>query len=86
MERRELESLFKNDLLKVKVLPNSSTTGISEYDPSKEELKIKLNAPPEKGKANQELITFFKKIYKIDIEIVKGHSNRNKIIRKKKTL
>lgn len=82
MERHELEALFRNSLLKVRVIPNSSTDQIAGFDSDKGELKIRVKAPPEKGRANKELIKFFKKRYSMDIKIVKGLSSRSKIIKK----
>ncbi|MCK4670288.1 MAG: YggU family protein [Nanoarchaeota archaeon] len=84
MERHGLEGLFEGNLLKVKVIPNSSNNEIVGYDNEKKELKIKLKAQPEKGKANHELILFFKKNLGLNIEIVKGRTTRKKIVRMKK--
>lgn len=46
-------------------------------------LKIKLKSPPVKNAANEELIRFLAeklKIPKLNIEIVKGHAQKRKII------
>jgi len=46
-------------------------------------LRIKLSAPPVKGKANRELIAFLGQLLDISkdsINIVKGHTTRNKIV------
>ncbi len=45
--------------------------------------KIKVAAPPDKGKANQELISFLAGrlgIRRSDIELVRGASSRHKIL------
>jgi uncharacterized protein (TIGR00251 family) len=46
-------------------------------------LSIKISAPPVKGKANKELISFLSQrlaLGKGRIDIIKGHTTRNKII------
>lgn len=82
MERISLEQYVEkggdNKYLRIKVIPNSAKTEISKWDG--ENLKIKIKASPEKGKANSELVKFFKKEYKKDIKIVKGANSRNKLI------
>ena len=48
-----------------------------------EVLQVKVAAPPVKGKANQELIAFLSKVLGISksrIGIIRGHTNRNKVI------
>ena len=46
-------------------------------------LQVRIAAPPVKGKANRELITFLSKalgIGKDSLTIAKGHTSRNKVI------
>jgi uncharacterized protein (TIGR00251 family) len=46
-------------------------------------LRVKVSAPPVKGKANGELIAFLSKtlgVSKSSISIIKGHTSRNKLI------
>ena len=46
-------------------------------------LMVKVSAPPVKGKANKELIAFlsrFLDVSKSQIDIIKGHTTRKKII------
>lgn len=65
----------------IKVIPKSSQNQIIEQ--KDDFLKIKLKAIPEKGKANDELIKFLSKHFKIpksNINIIKGQTNKNKII------
>lgn len=49
--------------LKVKILSNSSKNAIVGFENNR--LKIKIQAPREKGKANKELIDFLAKFLKI---------------------
>ena len=69
-------------LLKVKVQPNSSKSGIEGiYGDS---LKIKLNSPPVEGKANGELLKFLSKFLKVpkgNLEIISGKNSRIKTIK-----
>jgi hypothetical protein len=69
-------------ILTVKVVPGSSRTIISGQLEGM--LKIKLSAPPEKGKANQCLIDFLAKqigIKKNTVQIVAGSTSPIKRIR-----
>ncbi len=46
-------------------------------------LRVKVAAPPVRGKANQELIAFLAQklgLSKGDLTILKGHTSRNKLI------
>ncbi len=46
-------------------------------------LRVKISAPPVKGKANKELLAFLSQrlaLSKDRIDIIKGHTTRNKII------
>ncbi len=69
-------------LLKVKVHPNSSKSGIDGvYGDC---IKIKLNSPPVEGKANGELLKYLSKFLKVPkskLEIVSGEKGRTKIIK-----
>lgn len=67
--------------LNVKVIPKSSINLVeTELDGS---LKVKLTAPPDKGKANQQLVEVLAKHYglpKNKIKILKGLASRNKVV------
>lgn len=46
-------------------------------------LRVKVTAPPIKGKANRELIAFLSQLLdvsKSSINIIKGHTSRNKLV------
>jgi uncharacterized protein (TIGR00251 family) len=65
----------------VKVVPGSSRDQIVGW--LGDALKIKVTAPPEKGKANEavvELLSMTLGISTDDIEVVSGHSSPSKII------
>jgi len=80
----------KSGYIRVKVTPNSTKTEL--YDISQENIderdvttyKIRLNALPEKGRANQELISFLTKhlsLPKNTITIISGKTDRLKLIK-----
>jgi uncharacterized protein (TIGR00251 family) len=68
-------------LLQVKVHPGARRNEITGF--SGGVLQVKIAAPPEKGKANQELTDFLSRILdvkKSSIAIIKGETGRNKLI------
>lgn len=69
---------IKNNILNVKVIPNSSTTEIREI--SNDVVKIAVAAPPDKNKANNELLKFLKKKFGLSFKIKSGLLSREKIL------
>jgi hypothetical protein len=73
--------------LRVKVIPKSPKTelkGVLEDSDGEKTYKIAVKAPPEKGKANIELIKFLSKelsIPKETISIISGTTDRIKLIK-----
>ncbi|MBU6338916.1 MAG: DUF167 domain-containing protein [Rickettsiales bacterium] len=71
----------------VKITPNSSQNKIGEIftdEKDQQYLKINICAVPEDSKANQELIKFLSKTFKIPkskIEILRGNSSRMKVLK-----
>lgn len=68
-------------ILHLRIIPSSSKNEIKEKINGR--LKIKIKAPPEKGKANKELIKFLSKLLKIkknEIEIIKGKTSQDKTL------
>lgn len=76
-----IKQYIKNNKLKIIVKTNSPKTEITEFDKAKQALKLNIHAQPEKGKANLEIKKFFKKKFKLDIEIISGFKNREKLLR-----
>ncbi len=67
--------------LKVKVVPGSSRDGIVGW--LGDALKVKVMAPPEKGKANEAVVEFLAAALGIatdDIIVVSGHSSPAKVV------
>ena len=69
-------------LLGVKIVPGASRTRyLGEWE---NRARIAVSAPPEKGKANNALITFIARklgVRKVDVRIVSGETNSIKTIR-----
>lgn len=74
----ELGHHINNSFLKLKVIPNSSRTELKEEN---NQLRLYLKTVPEKGKANKEVIKFFKKEFGLRVEIKSGEKSREKVLR-----
>lgn len=71
----------KDLMLKIKVQPRSSKNEI--YGELGNKLKIRLTVPPVDGKANQQLINFLAKIFKLSkssATLISGKTGREKRI------
>ena len=69
--------------LRIKVFPGANQNEVREILED-ETIKISIVAPPEKGKANQELIKFLTKEFEIkkdNIKIISGKTERIKLIK-----
>lgn len=70
-----------NVRISVKVIPNSSKTDIVGW--FAKQLKVKLAAPAEKGKANVALVNLLSEVLglpRTSIKILSGHNNQLKIL------
>jgi len=68
-------------ILVVKVTPNASKSVILGFQEGI--LKVKIQAPPDKGKANDALIAFLAEVLKVaksDLTLLSGHTSRIKKI------
>jgi uncharacterized protein (TIGR00251 family) len=73
---------MKETLIKVYLQPKSSKNEI--LGPYRDGIKVKVTAPPIEGKANEALIRFLAKEFRIPpscIEILIGHHSREKTLR-----
>ena len=73
----DITKFVQKDIIKVRVVPNSSR---SELIIVEGKLKLYLKAVPEKGKANQEVIKFFKKKVGLRVKIKSGEKSREKVL------
>ena len=74
----KLKTFKIGGIIDIKVKPNSSK---SELYFSNELNIAYLKSVPIENKANEELIKLFKKEYKTKIEIISGHTSKNKRIK-----
>lgn len=66
--------------IQVKVIPNASQSVII---PQEDTWKIKVQTPPENGRANKEIIKLIAKFFDVprsDVKIISGESSKTKII------
>lgn len=73
----DLTPFIQNSRLHLKVVPNAKKTFLKEENGL---LKLYLHAPPEKDKANKELIAFFKTEYGLSVDLVSGAKSREKVV------
>ncbi len=67
--------------ISIRVYPNAARNEIA--GPTDDILRVKIAAPPIKGRANKELLSFLCRLLAVSkdrVSIVKGHTARNKII------
>jgi len=67
--------------ISLRVYPNASRNEVVGF--SDGVLRVKISAPPVKGKANRELVTFLSRLLGVgkgSVDIVKGHTTRNKVL------
>ena len=74
--------ISKNEAkISVRVYPNAARSEVVNFPDGV--LRVKVSAPPVKGKANKELIALLSQVLGVDrsrVSITKGHTSRNKII------
>jgi uncharacterized protein (TIGR00251 family) len=64
-----------------KVIPGAQKTSLVEKMDDGETWKFRVAAPPEKGKANTELVRYLKKEFGIQAEVISGKSSREKLLK-----
>jgi len=74
-------SYIINDVLKVLAKPGKKETRIIRYDPEREALVVEVGAPAEDNKANVEIVKFFSKLLKRNVDIKSGHTSKQKMLR-----
>ncbi|MCF7917862.1 DUF167 domain-containing protein [Candidatus Gracilibacteria bacterium] len=68
--------------LRVKIIPSSAKSELVEIlDDGEKTLKIRIAAPPEKGKANKEICKFLGKYFQCQCDIISGGTTSVKLIR-----
>ena len=69
---------IKPGILKIRVRTGAPKTQVIGWE--EDVLRIAVKAQPEKGKANMEIVKFFKKEFNREVKIVKGLKSRDKLI------
>lgn len=75
-----LKNHIINNKLKILAKPNAPKTKIIGFDETKQAVKISIAAPPDKNKANLELIKFISKKNKKRVKIISGSKNKEKTL------
>ncbi len=73
---------MRERVLKVYLQPKASRNEI--VGAYRDGIKVKVTSPPVEGKANEELLRFLSRVWKIPqshIEIIRGHRSREKVLR-----
>jgi len=68
-------------IISVRLYPNATKNEVVGF--SDEVWQVRVAAPPVKGEANKEVISFLSKVLgvsKSSVSIARGHTNRNKLI------
>ena len=72
---------FRSNPFRLIVKTNMPKTELLNFDSQKSAYLMNVHALPEKGKANIEIIKFFKKEFKKDIKIISGITSKQKVVR-----
>lgn len=75
-----IDKYILNNHLRIIVKPNSKKNEIKGYDINKKGLRVNIKVKAEQGKANIEVIKFFKKLGHT-VSIVKGLKSKEKLLR-----
>jgi uncharacterized protein (TIGR00251 family) len=72
----------KGDATEIDVLvsPGASRTAVTGVDEWRKRLQIKIRAPPEGGRANEELEEFLGDVLGVKVEVARGHTARMKTL------
>ncbi len=74
----EIDKFIRGNILHIKVKPKARETKITGIDGDK--VLVDVAAVPEKNKANQEIVKFFKKLTKKEVKIKSGLTSREKTL------
>lgn len=84
LEKWLVELTDKKEIyLRIKVRPSAVKSEVKEIMED-ETIKIAISAPPEKGKANEELLRFLARIFDVsknNVKIISGKSERIKLVK-----
>jgi|Deesub1362B_J571_1020462.scaffolds.fasta_scaffold00002_402 hypothetical protein len=81
MEKKADLQLVQKTFLQVKVIPRAKNPGVLRREDGS--FVVRVTAPPEKGKANQEVMERLASFFNLPLkrfQIHKGHTSRHKVI------
>ncbi len=73
----EITLFIHHSFLPLRVIPHA---GRNELKEENGKLKVYLKAPAQDNKANEELLKFLKKEYKLSFRLKSGHKSREKVL------
>ena len=68
-------------LFSVYVSPNKAKTQIRGFDEVRNAFRLEVAARPKDGKANQEIVKYFRKEHGINVSIIFGLTSKKKILK-----
>ena len=75
-------AILRNEArISLRVYPNAGRNEVVGFADGV--LRVKISAPPIKGKANKELITYLSRLLGVgrgSVNIIKGHTTRSKVV------
>ena len=67
--------------MEIIVTPNSTSPGVQGVDPWRHRLVVKVRAPPEGGRANEEVEELLSSVIGVKVTVSRGHTQRMKVVR-----
>ena len=64
----------------ISVTPSSPKSEVQGIDQWRKRLVVKVRAHPEKGEANEEVVSLLSEYFHADVEVVRGHTSRMKTV------
>jgi len=78
MRAKFIKETKEGTLLLVYVQPKAKKNEIEGIDGWRGRLKVRVKAPPVRGKANRELVKFLSEVLGAEVELVRGETSREK--------
>lgn len=77
----DISRVLEQGRVKVLVRPSRPKNAIRGWDAARQALRVDIQAPPEQGKANKELVKFLSKTWKMKVELIQGFTSKEKYLR-----
>ncbi|MFA5141348.1 MAG: DUF167 domain-containing protein [Candidatus Woesearchaeota archaeon] len=76
----EVKDYINNNRIKIIVKANSPENKIVKFDTEKQALRVEIDAPADKNKANVEIIKYFTRLLKKKVRIQSGLTSKEKVL------